>query len=82
MKVYVLTEYGRPAAVLSSEQGAEAFYQEDPSNRDYFPFDVDRSPIEHPAAPGSVAEQTDRIFDRLNSIESQIKKIGRELSKQ
>lgn len=72
--VYVIAEIEkgveRPVGVVTDEAVANQFYQKDPENRDYVPFNLDEIPMlsgikpneipEHPLAE-TVREQQERI---------------------
>lgn len=66
--VYVLFEYDpsvtgpkkeHPIGVVTSEEVAEDYYQKDPKNRDWIPFNLDEVP-EQTGVPGSLIPEKEK----------------------
>ncbi len=85
MTVYVLLEAqdgnpDRPVAVVSKQEDAEFFYQQDPKNRDWIPFNMDENPVVS-GTPAKMPERhpiEEHVINTSNNI-AETNKLMREM---
>lgn len=85
--VYVLFEYDpsvtgpkkeHPVGVVSSEEVAEAFYQHDPKNRDWIPFNLDEVP-EQTGVPGSLIPEKPKPAVDYGQLRSEVEQTKKQV---